>query len=366
MDYKNKVFLVSPLAPPVGGIATWSAYIIDYFTGSYGSVELSHFNSAMSRNRITDRNRLRHLVCGIRDACYQIFGIIRILKKETPDIVHLTSSASLALFKDYILLRYLQKYNLKTVLHFHFGRIPELKLKNNWEWKMLLKTIKRTSTCIVLDSQSYTTLKKEGFNNIAILPNPITLQTIDSDEKRDIEDIRQDGVVLFVGHVVLEKGVYELVEAVRDINEVKELLFIGPFEENIKNDLVRITGIDQHKIKFMGVKSRDEILYEMRRCNVFVLPSYSEGFPNVILEAMLCACPIVSTSVGAIPEMIGQDRGILVKPKSVNELKINISKLILEKELSVSFGKNASKFVKKNYNIETIATQLNDIWFQNR
>lgn len=366
MDYMKKVLLVSPLSPPVGGIATWSSNSIDFLRKRNSGIELLHFNSAMSRNRITNRNQLRRFVYALWDVYCQIVGIIRIFKKETPDVVHLTSSASLSLFKDYILLWYLQKFKIKTVLHFHFGRIPKLKNINNWEWKMMLKTIKKASNCIVLDSQSCATLKKEGFNNIIILPNSVNFQTNDCDKKKNLKDIRHHGSILFVGHVVLEKGVFELVEAVRDLDAVKELIFIGPFENDIRKDLIRIAGINHNKIKFMGFKSSDEVLYEMRKCAVFVLPSYSEGFPFVVLEAMSCACPIISTSVGGINDLLNNKCGILIKPKSVNELRTSISKLILNEKISKRLGENAFKFAKRKFNNELIMNQLIDVWLQNK
>lgn len=364
MENNNlKVLLISPLPPPVGGIASWTVNILNFFNENYRGFKLLHFNSAMSRNRITDRNWLRRIIYGINDVFVQLNTIRHIINKDKPDVIHLTSSASLALFKDYVMLWYLHKYKLKTVLHFHFGRIPDLKQKNNWEWKMLLRTVRKASTCIVLDTQSHKVLKAEGLNNIEILPNPIAFHKNDHDSKKESLNNRNEGVVLFVGHVVREKGVYELVEAVKNIDELKELIFVGPFEESVKNELLQIANSRQSLIKFLGVLSKEEVLQEMRKCSLFVLPSYSEGFPNVILEAMSCSCAIISTKVGAIPEMLGTESGICVNPKSVEELEINISKLILDKELRLTLGSNAYKFVMNNFNIEIIINQIQEIWF---
>lgn len=56
-----------------------------------------------------------------------------------PDVMHLCTSASLGLLKDFLLLRLASHKNIKKVLHLHFGRVPDLVKKNNWEWKLCRK-----------------------------------------------------------------------------------------------------------------------------------------------------------------------------------------------------------------------------------
>lgn len=319
---QTKVLLVSPLPPPVGGIASWSVNILDFFKDKTNDFVLLHFNNALRRKRITDKSIFSRIVHGARDFSFQFSNIINIVNTQKPDIIHFTSSASLAILKDYLLITYLKKYKLKTILHFHFGRIPELKKKNNWEWKMIIRTISKVDKCIVIDSPSYKTLIDLGYNNVYALSNPIPFQLNLQSPASKLKVDRDEGVVLFVGHVVRDKGVYELVEAAISIDKVKELRLLGPFEEVVKNELLQIASKSNCRINFLGTKDRDEVLNEMKKCELFVLPSYSEGFPNVILEAMLCSCSIISTSVGAIPDMLSKNAGICVKPKSLEELSL--------------------------------------------
>ena len=69
-------------------------------------------------------------------------------------------------------------------------------------------------------------------------------------------------------------------------------------------------------------------LEEVSKCGLFVLPSYTEGFPNVIVEAMLLKKPIIATTVGAIPEILSENCGMLIKPKSSNDLFESLKFLI--------------------------------------
>ena len=104
----------------------------------------------------------------------------------------------------------------------------------------------------------------------------------------------------------------------------------------------------------------------MLKCGVFVLPSYTEGFPNVIIESMYCGCPIVATNVGAIPEMLNVSNetcaGICVEPGDVEQLR-NAIRLILDKiNYAEKLGHNAKQRVVDEYSITAVWNMLNKIW----
>ena len=104
----------------------------------------------------------------------------------------------------------------------------------------------------------------------------------------------------------------------------------------------------------------------MLSCDIFVLPTYTEGFPNVILESMACGCAIVTTPVGAIPEMLeeenGKQYGILVSPQNVQELKEGIEKMLNNETLKQECRKNVQQRVNERYNIDTVWKQMSKIW----
>jgi glycosyltransferase involved in cell wall biosynthesis len=106
----------------------------------------------------------------------------------------------------------------------------------------------------------------------------------------------------------------------------------------------------------------------MLSANVFCLPSYTEGFPNVILESMACACPIVATSVGAIPDMLNIDEtdenkcGICITPRNVDELKHAMSFLLNNTCIAKKYGENARKRVLENYGMPIVWERMENIW----
>jgi glycosyltransferase involved in cell wall biosynthesis len=349
-----KILLISPLPPPVGGIASWTVHMLSFIGGKKKDYELIHLNSAIKHKRITDK---------------RVFGqysrLLKVVKKDKPTIIHITSSASLALFKDYLYSWVFKRRGIWSVIHFRFGRIYEIKQKNNWEWLLLKTVIRSYDEAIVLDLKSYECLSSSGIENINLVPNPLSNEFLEKVNKTRVIGERNKDVLLFVGHVIEDKGVYELVEAVCNLESVKELRLIGPYEKHVKEELLKLAGKEKNKINFIGAQSSEVIIQEMATCGMFVLPSYSEGFPNVILEAMVSACPIIASNVGAIPEMLKKGAGICIPPKSVKELERAILELINNTPLIKKMGENAHRSALNNYRIENIVNQMERIWFKN-
>jgi len=365
MNSVPKILLVSPLPPPVGGIASWTVHMLGFIRKKKKNYELIHLNSAIKNKRITDKRIINRFINGTKDFISQYKRLIKLLRKEQPLIVHVTSSASLALFKDYFFGRVLKRRRIRSVIHFRFGRICEIKEKNNWEWLLLKRVMKVYDEIIVLDLKSYECLFSSGIENINLVPNPISNDFLDSVNSTPVLQERNRSTILFVGHVIQDKGIYELVEVVSKLKPVHELRLIGPYEAHVKDELLKLADKAQNKINFIGAQPTEVVIQEMARCGIFVLPSYSEGFPNVILEAMVSSCPIVATNVGAIPEMLKKNAGICIPPKSVKELEKAIKILIEDPLLSKKMGEYARRLVVNNYKIENIVNQMERIWFKN-
>jgi len=371
MREKIKVLLFSPLPPPEGGIASWSKHILSYYNmiRDQSNIELIHLLSAKKKGRVTDKRVFSRIWMGIINTYAFLKEMRNAIKKSKPDVVHFTSTASLSLFRDFFIQSIIRKNNAANIIHFHFGRIPQLAVKKNWEWKLLKMVINRSSKSIVIDQKSYETLSSAGFDNIEFLPNPISVSILNLVEINKASNvIRERGKVLFVGHVVLTKGVYELVEACMGIPNVT-LELIGPCEKSVKKDLLSIAKNRDNGewLVLSGSQKIDFVVKKMMLASVFCLPSYTEGFPNVILESMACGCPIISTNVGAIPEMLNIDEsakkcGICVDPKDVRSLNKYINYYLNDENLAMQYGKAAQERVLSEYNISRVWDMMKTVW----
>ncbi len=363
---KYKILFATPCNSETGGtggIIRWAQHILNYYNNN--NIEDCDIDVLpMSRpSFININNPFTRVYYGIRDYLHFLSEEKKKLKEKRYDIFHLVSSASISLLKDIIMLQIAKKRGLKTIIHFHFGRIPELSVKKNWEWKMICRVVKISDTAIVLDKASYETLRKAGHTNVALLPNPVAPKVSEIIENNK-ERKRKARTLLFAGHGLRTKGVYELVEACKQIPDIK-LRMIGNISEDVKSELIALAN-NAAWLDVAGEYSYENTIKEMLSCDIFVLPTYTEGFPNVILESMACGCAIVTTPVGAISEMLeeenGKHYGIMVTPKKIKSLKDGIEAMLNNETLKNECRINTQKRVNERYNIDAVWRQMLAIW----
>jgi len=97
--------------------------------------------------------------------------------------------------------------------------------------------------------------------------------------------------------------------------------------------------------------------------DIFVLPSYSEGFPVVVLEAMAGKLPIVTTPVGALPEVFDDGlNGFFIQPGDYRDLADKMIRLVTDSETRTRTGQYNFEYVSENFDIDVIAGKLGDIF----
>lgn len=366
-----KVLLCSPYEQRdgivSGGVNIWGKNIIKYYHSITTSLELDAVSYDREYEVKDDSSTFSRIYYGVKEYCRAISNTRKRLKKDKYDVVHLCSSAQLSLFKDYVVTKMSRRMGAKTVVHFHFGRIPELVVRQNWEWKMIVRVAHNAHRIVVMDMASYHALQSMGITNCSYLPNPLSSDIINQVETLQRKVERQENKIVFVGHVIIPKGVCELVKACTQIQGI-ELHIIGTIDDQMRNmiaDAVYDCGKTDW-LKMRGGIPHEEVIKEMLSSKIFALPSYTEGFPNVILESMACGCGIVATPVGAIPEMLNfQDDaacGLLTAVKDSDELKKNLELLLNNKELCDILSSNAVKRVNELYAMPQVWSQLCAIW----
>ena len=132
-----------------------------------------------------------------------------------------------------------------------------------------------------------------------------------------------DRVILFVGRLDPAKGLDELLQAFGKLAVEERRLHLvlageGRYDTRMQA-FVRENQLSD-RVWFAGPLQAEDVAAWMAAADVFCLPSYSEGCPNVVLEALSCGCPVVASDVGGIPEIVPTDCGILVSPHHPEEL----------------------------------------------
>ncbi|MDZ5782820.1 glycosyltransferase family 4 protein [Marinococcus luteus] len=175
-------------------------------------------------------------------------------------------------------------------------------------------------------------------------------------------------IALFAGAINKRKGIEDLLEAVDMLeNETKGIIVLcGPILENIQFE-DRIAEINKLKtstnIIYKG--SVDNIEEYMQASDIFLLPSYSEGLPNVLLEANSSGLASIATDIGGNRDVVTDKyNGYLVPVKNANLLSEKLQKLIDEKDLREKMGKNARDLVCENFSLENVATKYLHLYQQ--
>jgi teichuronic acid biosynthesis glycosyltransferase TuaC len=139
----------------------------------------------------------------------------------------------------------------------------------------------------------------------------------------------QAELVLFVGRLDTAKGIEELLEAFSSLASHRpnlRLAFVGdgPGGEHLRNKAKHLALED--RIVLNGACSSEEVAEWLAAANVLALPSYNEGYPNVVIEALSCGRPVIATNVGGILELVNEESGILIPPRDSRALGRAIEK----------------------------------------
>ncbi len=155
------------------------------------------------------------------------------------------------------------------------------------------------------------------------------------------------------------KGVHVLLEAFKQLNDAgvaAHLAIIGDGPDREKlTKLARDTG-RADSIRFCGETA--DIRPYLQQATLFVLPSFSEGLSNVLLEAMACGLPVVATRVGGTVDLV-QDgvNGILVEPDNAGQLYQAMKKILQDKDLAKALGVQARKTAVEKFSLESVTEQ---------
>jgi len=137
--------------------------------------------------------------------------------------------------------------------------------------------------------------------------------------------------IIFIGNIIKTKGIVELVDAAKtllDNNKNLSFHIVGEGIEKLKLEQSIATLGLSSSIKFYGAINHDQISNLLHDADLLVLPSYREGVPNVIMEALACGLPVVATKVGGIPEVVNSSNGILLDSYRVEDIVSGIEQCL--------------------------------------
>jgi glycosyltransferase involved in cell wall biosynthesis len=146
----------------------------------------------------------------------------------------------------------------------------------------------------------------------------------DRDAARRVLNLSRDArVVLYVGRLVVDKGILDLLAAFSELAPDYPQLRLaliggGPLERKLEQFASNPAWAG--RVHYCGPQQPAMVAQWMQAADVFCLPSYSEGCPNVVIESISCGCPVVASDVGGVPELLHADCGVMVTPADQTSL----------------------------------------------
>lgn len=266
-------------------------------------------------------------------------------------------------------------FHTKLVVTSHGGDLDQMAKKNKWIRKMTRYILHEADHVIVVGEG----LKQEvveGFglaeSNVSVINmgvNRTVFAPIDKGKaKQELNLTPERHHLLFVGNLIEAKGLKELVKVFQNLNGNRgdlELHIIGSKKSDRFLQELKQTIAAEHKdhIHFHGTKDQATVGKWMAAGDVFVLPSYIEGFGLVALEAMSCHTPVVASDVGGLSYLLKDDTGVLVQPKDTDSLERGIQRVLNDHDLRKRMVEKGEQLAKDN-DEELLLEQVKKIYFQ--
>jgi glycosyltransferase involved in cell wall biosynthesis len=257
-----------------------------------------------------------------------------------------------------------EAFGVPYILHIHSGEFPvfysqECSSLAQW-W--VRRVLRLAAAVVLLTPRLHVIFEAiEPAARFRVLPNPVRVPPLGKDQRS------QRTRVLFLGRMRQKKGVFDLVAATalvqRDVPGV-ECVLAGDGDLDAVREAARRCGLEGRVTLpgWVAGKEKDETL---ARADVFVLPSYFEGLPVGVLEAMAHGVPIVATNVGGIPDVVSHGvHALLVEPGDVEALAKAIASLLMNRGMADRLRHNAYERAKSVYSEETVMSQLESIYLE--
>jgi glycosyltransferase involved in cell wall biosynthesis len=292
-----------------------------------------------------------------------VLGVLRSYKFTMG--VNLLPSKFTSIMKDYDIIHFHESdlsfpffsYLVKKPKILHFHGIDVQFLRRYHLSRMLMKQLADYYVSISRKMVEELLSLGIGRERIMYLPNGVDTNLFKPAKRKE------ENLILFVGRVNARKGVKILVRALQYLETPAKLVIIGPMDETFKPEIMTlITDMNQkgkHKIEYLGAMSNTDAIKWYQQSSLFVLPSFAEGFPMTILEALSCETPVIATCVGGIPEIVKDNTtGILIQPDNPVALAQVVQNLLENRQAIIRLGREGRKQVVQHYSLEASVKKL--------
>jgi len=352
---RDKILVLVPPLNNVGGISNYYSILKPLFSPR---VEYCYRGTRNQR----DKKFLKEIYRFFND----LFVFAKKLRSNEYALVHINTSLSVPSFlRDSLYIIIARLYRVPSLPFFRGWLMgAENIIRNRFKWLLRIAYLS-CPAMITLSSVSKEQIKKWGFKGDIHLETTLIdeslLEGFDVEAKQAII-IGKPFKILFLARVEMAKGLKELVDAFDSLCEKYEDMKLIIAGSGSADKFISKRREQNNRIEALGYVSGNDKAQAYDGASLYVLPSYTEGMPNSLLEAMSFGLPLVCTPVGGIKDIVIDGvNGILVSPKSADDLYDAIERLYLNRELASSMSLNNYKESERFYS-RNVVQRLEDIY----
>lgn len=270
----------------------------------------------------------------LRAASAALASFVGLLLRREVACVHAHVAARGSFWRKSLFLVLGHLAGARTIFHLHDGSFPAwYDNRPAWVRRLVRHVFRSMDRVVVLTAAMGSWVQAvEPAATTTVIGNPVVLPTAAA--------ARSPGKLLFLGRLWRDKGVYDLLDALAELKKAGlgfELVCAGDGDLEEVRQKARKLGIGD-QVSLPGWVDGAAKAALLQEASVFVLPSYFEGLPMGLLEAMAHGIPVVASSVGGIPDAVGTQAGILVKAGDIGALAAALATLLRDDALQARMG----------------------------
>ena len=288
-------------------------------------------------------------------------NIRQVFRTRKVDIVHVHMSERGSVYRKGMVMRYAKKHGAKIVLHMHGAELEV--------WYNSLTAVKQAKVREIIDLADKILILGNYWKDFmaSLVSDPGRIRVVCNAVAVPERPLfrKEARNLLFLGAISRRKGIYDLLDAMKNIEEqlpeTWKLKLYGPdVMGNIEEEITK-RGLEG-RVQYCGWLSGPQKAGVLADPAVNILPSYHEGLPMTILEAMAGGIPSVTTRVAAIPEAVTEENGSLLEPGDVEGLGRRILELCEDEDLREKKSQAACRTVAGKFSLQKHLDEIQKIY----
>jgi glycosyltransferase involved in cell wall biosynthesis len=363
---KLRVLVASHFGEPVGGITIYNQTLL---ASSYSQqFDVRTIETSQGALPFDKRGQLK--LVNWLDALTNVLAFWRSLRRERPEIVHIGSADGPSLAKHGLMALIARITGTPVIMQLHFSIERLVPNKASLWRRYVMFVLNRVQGIITLSSEWDKLQDLLPATKIRYVPNAIDVKPYQFIPR---PRHKNDSVeLLFFGHIGREKGCFDLLAAMEYVRQQTQVPFCLSFvgetldsgEKEQLSSEIKKRGLDRW-VKVNEPEYDQQKIQRLTNSDVLILPSYFEGMPISLIEAMAAGLPVIGSSIGGIPDLvIHETTGLLISVGDIDGLAKAIMCLIESPERRLTMGLAGRQRAVEEFNIETKVKSLIEFYCQ--